>query len=170
MVSETDLTDEHGGIDKFRMKIQDSLGSLRHCSRRRRRLFVRTYGISITVTAGAFATPVAAQGVDAADSVMCGGGGGPNLGRIVTILLGLLAMYFIVKAIIQTMAAFDKMNSPREQEHYEGQKQLKSAGSTAGAALVPVLAGPLLDVMGINTISCLDFNIGIVGMAVPLLF
>ena len=170
MVSETDPTDEHGGIDEFRTKVQNSLEPLRDLSRRRIGSLARTYGVSITVTTGAFATPVAAQGVNAADSVMCGGNGGPDLGRIITIILGLLAMYFIVKAIIQTMAAFDKMNSPREQEHYEGQKQLKSAGSTAGAALVPVLAGPLLDVMGINTISCLDFNIGIVGMAVPLLF
>lgn len=92
---------------------------------------------------------------------MCGGGGGPNLGRIVVIVLALFAMFFLIKSVFQAMSALDKMNSPREQEHLAGKEQLNSAGTTALAALIPALAGPFFELIGINTLSCIDWSLGI---------
>lgn len=123
---------------------------------------LRTYALATGVTLTTFAIPAAAQdGVDGAESIMCGGGGGPNLGRIVMIVLGMLAMLFIIKAVFQAMAAVDKMNSPVEQEHIKGKQGLKSAGTTALAALIPALAGPFFELIGINTLSCIDWSLGV---------
>jgi hypothetical protein len=78
-------------------------------------------------------------------------------------------MVLLIKVAFMGMFAFDKLNSPREQEHLEGQEQLKSAGWTFLGALVPLIFGALMDVMGVNTLSCIDWNIGIM-MAFPLPF
>lgn len=129
---------------------------------RRYKSTLRTYGLSAGLTITAFAIPVAAQsGADDAESLMCGGAGGPNIGRIVMTVLALAAFFFILKGVFQGMTALDKMNSPREQEHLEGKECLKSAGTSIGAALVPALAGPFFELIGISTLSCINWNLGI---------
>ncbi|NKE37319.1 hypothetical protein GWG54_16140 [Natronococcus sp. JC468] len=129
---------------------------------RRHKSTLRTYGISTGLTLTAFAIPAAAQsGASDAESLMCGGAGGPNIGRIVMIVLALAAFFFILKGVFQGMTALDKMNSPREQEHLEGKEGLKSAGTSIGAALVPALAGPFFEIIGISTLSCIDWSLGV---------
>lgn len=118
----------------------------------------------VTVITLLVATNSALAQIEDVGEAMCGTG----LGELVVFALALFAVVFILKAAFMMMFAFDKFNSPREQEHLEGTKKMTSAAWTFGAAFVPLLFGAVLDVLGINTISCVDFDIGIFGMAFDL--
>ncbi|SFS09983.1 hypothetical protein SAMN05216559_3634 [Halomicrobium zhouii] len=105
------------------------------------------------------AAPAMAQGspIDEVGDAMCGTG----IGDLVALLLAAISMYLIVKAGIRATMAFDKLGEARSETQFEGKKQLAGAGKTLGGAFVPVAFGGILEVVGMNTVSCLSFDIGL---------
>lgn len=107
-----------------------------------------------------FAVPVAAQDspISEVGDAMCGTG----IGDLVALLLAGIAMYLIVKSGIRATMAFDKMGEARSETQFEGKKQLAGAGKTLAGAFVPVAFGGILEAVGMNTVSCISFDIGLV--------
>ncbi|WP_226023662.1 hypothetical protein [Halomicrobium salinisoli] len=104
------------------------------------------------------AVPAAAQSpISDIGDAMCGTG----IGDLVALILAGIAMYLIVKSAIRATMAFDKMGEARTETQFEGKKQLAGAGKTLAGAFVPVAFGGILDAVGMSTISCLSFDIGL---------
>lgn len=101
--------------------------------------------------------------MDDVGEAMCGTG----IGELVALMLAGISMYLIVKAGIRGTLAFDKMGGSRSETQFEGKKQLAGAGKTLGGAFVPVAFGSILEVVGMNTVSCISFDIGL--MVAPVL-
>lgn len=117
-----------------------------------RRLSLLVIGLSVV------ATPAVAQSpIENIGDAMCGTG----IGDLVALLLAGISMYLIVKAGIRATMAFDKMGEARSETQFEGKKQLAGAGKTLGGAFVPVAFGGILDAVGMNTVSCISFDIGL---------
>ena len=112
------------------------------------------------------AVPAAAQDspISNVGDAMCGTG----IGDLVALILAGISMYLIVKSGIRATMAFDKMGEARSETQFEGKKQLAGAGKTLGGAFVPVAFGGILETIGMNTISCLSFDIGL--MMGPIVF
>lgn len=111
-----------------------------------------------------FTVPAAAQ-VDDVGSAMCGTG----LGQLVVIAFAAVSLYLIVKGAFRGAMAFDKMGSSRSERQYEGKQELVGAGKTTAGAFVPPIFGAILEIVGINTVSCISFDTGLLGMALPAL-
>lgn len=116
-------------------------------------------GVFIAYIGATFLTYPAAAQFQEVGSQMCESG----LGDVIAVVFSLLAIYFIFKTVFRVMGGLDKHKSPKPGEHEEGVEQLESAGSTFLAALVPVLAAIFFELIGLNTFSCLEFDIGILG-------
>lgn len=86
-----------------------------------------------------------------------------GLGEIVAIVFSLFSIYYLFKFIFKVMDAFDKHKSARSGEHEAAIEKMESAGSTFAAALVPMLAAVFFELIGINTFSCIELDIGILG-------
>lgn len=86
-----------------------------------------------------------------------------GLGEIVAIVFSLFSIYYLFKFIFKVMDAFDKHKSARSGEHEQAIEKMESAGSTFVAALVPMLAAVFFELVGINTFSCIELDIGILG-------
>lgn len=98
------------------------------------------------------------SGVSEVGGILCDYG----FGQLITIGLAALALYLIFKGIFQVLYGFDDLYSPRQQDQQAGREKV-----TAGAkkivigAFGPSLIAALFELIGISTISCFDFNIGI---------
>lgn len=102
------------------------------------------------------ASPVAAQvGVDEAEQVLCAGTTGFNIAQIITVGLGLISMYFILKFLIRMMTGLDKAGSTDSGAQAQGKQEAKGGIYSLIAALLPVLVPVFLNTAGINVASCL---------------
>ena len=93
---------------------------------------------------------------------------GTGLGTVFALVLSAIAMYLLAIASIRGMMAFNKLGSSRSEKQFEGKQQIIGAGKTGLGAFVPVLFAGLLEAVGIRTISCLNFDLGIFGTVLPL--
>lgn len=100
---------------------------------------------------------VAQSAISQVGQAMCRNG----IGDIITFGLAALAILLIILAAYRGMLAFNKMGSHQSDKQYEGKEQMVGAVKTFAGAFVPLIFGGVLDVLGVNTISCLDFDIGI---------
>jgi hypothetical protein len=96
--------------------------------------------------------PAAAQSVGEFGQAMCGSGVGQLVGFV---FIG-AAMYYLIKSILKTMGALDKMNSTNQGAAREGKEELSGAATTGAAAFLPAVAAGIFEVLGVNTVSCLD--------------
>lgn len=147
-----------GDISPLR-KLIDRLSSVEALVLRLSLLQARVLALLI-VGVNVLAVPAAAQDspISEVGDAMCGTG----IGDLVALLLAGIAMYLIVKSGIRATMAFDKMGEARSETQFEGKKQLAGAGKTLAGAFVPVAFGGILEVVGINTVSCISFDIGLV--------
>ncbi|WP_226013634.1 hypothetical protein [Halomicrobium salinisoli] len=122
--------------------------SIRHA----RKFAVIVIGLDVLAVPAAAQSPISDIG-----DAMCGTG----IGDLVALILAGIAMYLIVKSAIRATMAFDKMGEARSETQFEGKKQLAGAGKTLAGAFVPVAFGGILDAVGMSTISCLSFDIGL---------
>ena len=109
-----------------------------------------------TVAVGAFfvQNALAQVGTDQASSALCGSTS-VDIARLVTIVLGILSGWFVLKAIPRAQFGLDKMGSTNEQTVREGKSQARGAGYSVGAAVVPVLFIAGLEAAGIGVVSCM---------------
>lgn len=108
-----------------------------------------------------FVRPASAQ-VNTVGQAMCGTG----LGQLVGVSLAAISLYLIVKGVFRGAMAFDKMGSSRSETQFEGKRKLVGAGKTTAGAFVPPMFGAMLEMVGVNTISCIDFTTGLLGTIV----
>ncbi|WP_330631934.1 hypothetical protein [Halocatena halophila] len=109
-----------------------------------------------TALSPVLARPVAAQvGVSEAEQVLCSGSTGFNIAQIITVGLGLISMYFILKFLVRMMTGLDKAGSTDSGAQAQGKQEAKGGIYSLVAALLPVLVPVFLNVAGINVASCL---------------
>lgn len=122
--------------------------------------------LSIILTSGMLTlwpTPVAAQvGVSGAEQVLCAEG--INLAQLVTLGLGLMSMYFILKFFLRAMTGLDTRGEviatrdpvvDRRKKRRYGKLQTRDSLYSLGAALLPLFVPVFLNVVGIDVVSCL---------------
>lgn len=102
--------------------------------------------------------PAAAQ-FQAVGEALCETG----FGEIILAGIALFSIVLLFKFAFKVMNALDKYNSPKQHEHEEGVEQMQSSVTTFLAAVFPAAFAAILDIMGINTFSCLELDIGIFG-------
>ena len=129
----------------------------------RRDLFGSVFAIvSVFILFGA--APVSAQvGVDTTEQVLCSPGS-INIAQLITIGLGLMSAYFILKFLWRLMTGLDKAGEVRldrdptvdrmKKQRYL-KLQIRDSSYSLIAALLPVLVPVFLEVAGIDTVSCL---------------
>lgn len=125
---------------------------LRTLSRIRVVIFALYIGTALT------AYPAMAQFQEVGEQ-LCSSG----FGQVIAVIFSLASIYYLFKFIFKVMDALDKHRSARGGEHEASYDQLESAGSTLLAAFVPVFAAIFFELIGLNTFSCLNLNIGILG-------
>lgn len=112
--------------------------------------------ITATVLAPLWAHPVAAQvGVDEAGQVLCSEGNGLNIAQIITIGLGLLSAYFILKFLVRMMAGLDKAGSTESDRAQSGKDQARGGIYSLVAALLPLIVPAFLQAASIDVVTCL---------------
>lgn len=113
---------------------------------------LRITALAIAIFSG-FTAPVTAQSANRAASMMCQTG----IGDLIAIGSGLLTVGLIVLAGFRGVLAWQKMGSARSDKKKEGREALKGAVITlAGAFFFPLFAA-VLDRVGINTLSCVNW-------------
>lgn len=137
-------------------RLTERVGTL---SKRQARLFL----LAVAGTA-LLAHPVAAQMGDVG-SALCQNG----LGQLLAIILAGASFYFFVKGGFRGMAGLDKKGSKKSGTQQEGDEQLMGAGYSFAASAAPVVLAAIGEVVGISTVSCFNFNVGVfAGMISPL--
>lgn len=121
--------------------------------------------IAVLVAAGAvlLAQPVAAAPLDKVGQALCQNG----LGQLLAILFAAFSFYFFVKGGLRTMKGLDKKGSAKSGTQQEGDEELVGAGYSFAAAAAPIVLTAILEIIGINTISCFDFSVGVFAMMSP---
>jgi hypothetical protein len=111
-----------------------------------------------------WAAPVTAQvGVGATEQILCSPGR-VNIAQLIALGLGLMSMYFLLKFLWRLMTGFDKagevrpdrnpaVNRRKKRRYLE--LQIRDSSYSLLAALLPILIPVVLQVAGINTVSCL---------------
>lgn len=84
-----------------------------------------------------------------------------GVGELIAYGFALFAVVLIIKFGFMVMAALDKYDSPKPQEHEEGVDLLKSSAFTLLAAFAPLLIGVVFELIGISTFTCWEWDIGI---------
>lgn len=123
---------------------------------------------SVCLTGGLLAplwtTPVAAQiGVSDAGAVLCSGA--LNIAQLLTVGLGLVSMYFILKGLIRMMVGLDNAGATElvgsdgrrrtDDAGPYGRRQARGGVYSVMAALLPVIVPIFLKVAGIDVVTCL---------------
>ena len=113
--------------------------------------------VSVCVTAmflvPLWARPVAAQvGVGAVEQVLCQTGG-VNIGEGMSVVLGLVTSYFFLKGLLRLMKAFDKGGGKDVHPKYI-QLQIRDAGYSFAAGLLPLFLPTALVAAGITPVGC----------------
>jgi hypothetical protein len=106
------------------------------------------------VLAPLWATPVAAQvGVGAVEQILCQPGS-VTIGQVIALVFGLMAGYFFLKGLIRLMIGFDKAGRPDVSSKYLP-LQIRDAGYSFAAGLLPALVPTVLLAAGITPVACL---------------
>lgn len=102
-------------------------------------------------------------GVSEAEEVLCSGTF--NIAQVITVGLGLISMYFILKGLIRLMTGLDNAGSTElvgsdgirrtDAAPAYGRQQARGGIYSWVAALLPVLVPVFLNVAGINVADCL---------------
>lgn len=102
-------------------------------------------------------------GVSGAEQVLCSGT--VTVAQLVTVVLGLISMYFILKGMVRMMIGLDVIGKPehvgndgrRRTDKVDPYGRQKARGGVYSwvAALLPVLVPVFLSVVGIDVASCL---------------
>lgn len=102
-------------------------------------------------------------GASEAGDVLCTGS--PNVAQLVTVVLGLISMYFILKGLVRMMIGLDVIGKTehvgndrrRRTDKVDPYGRQKARGSINSwvAALLPVIVPVFLAVVGINVPNCL---------------
>jgi hypothetical protein len=117
-------------------------------------LFLSVF-VTSAILAPLLASRVAAQvGTSEAQNVLCSTSG-INVAQIVTIGLGLISAYFILKFLFRMMTGLDKAGSTDSSSQQEGKSQAKGGIYSLVAALLPILVPAALNVANIDVVSCL---------------
>jgi hypothetical protein len=125
----------------------------------RRALRVTGYGVlGATAVGGVLVvnllTPaVAAQSAGQAEEIMCQTGAG----SAITIAFGLIALLLLIVAGYRGALGLNKLGSSRSDKKREGQSQIKGAGYSLGGVFALIAFPPLLEQVGLATISCVSF-------------
>jgi hypothetical protein len=110
--------------------------------------------VTATLLAPLWARPVAAQvGVGTVEQVLCQTGG-VNIGEGVGTVFGLMTSYFFLKGLLRLMKAFDKGGDPTVNSKYV-QLQIRDAGYSFAAGLLPLFLSTALVAAGITPVACL---------------
>jgi hypothetical protein len=120
--------------------------------------------VTASLLAPLWATPVAAQvGVSETEQVLCSGA--LNVAQIVTIGLGLVSGYFILKGMLRMQIGLDIIHRLEhigadgrrrtDKTPKQGKKKARGGIYSWAAALLPVFVPPLLAVAGVDVVSCL---------------
>jgi hypothetical protein len=120
--------------------------------------------VTASLLAPLVAQPVAAQvGVSETEQVLCSGT--LNVAQIVTIGLGLVSGYFILKGMLRMQIGIDIIHRLEhigddgrrrtEKTPKQGKKKARGGIYSWAAALLPVFVPPVLAVAGIDVVSCL---------------
>jgi hypothetical protein len=119
---------------------------------------------SMLILTPLWAAPVTAQvGVGATEQILCSPGR-VHIAQLIALGLGLMSMYFLLKFLWQLMTGFDKagqvrpdrdpaVNRRKKRRYLE--LQIRDSSYSLLAALLPILVPVVLQVAGINTVSCL---------------
>ena len=130
------------------------------------RRYVRVPGL-VVIGLSMLAVPAAAQ-LDQVGQALCNNG----IGQILSIVFAAATLYFLFKAIFRGMSGLDKKGSKKPQTQQEGDNQLLGALYSGAAAFAPPIFAAILEIIGVSTISCFDFNVGVfgggAGMILPL--
>jgi hypothetical protein len=126
------------------------------------RRYVRVPGL-VVIGLSMLAVPAAAQ-LDQVGQALCNNG----IGQILSIVFAAATLYFLFKAIFRGMSGLDKKGSKKPQTQQEGDNQLLGALYSGAAAFAPPIFAAILEIIGVSTISCFDFNVGVFGMVMPL--
>lgn len=117
-------------------------------------LFLSVF-VTGSLLAPLWASTVAAQvGTSEAQDVLCATSG-INVAQIITIGLGLVSAYFILKFLVRMMTGLDKAGSTDSGAQQQGKKQAKGGIYSLVAALLPILVPAALNVANIDVVSCL---------------
>lgn len=114
--------------------------------------------------AALLADPVAAQvGVSEAEQVLCSDGF--NVAQLLTVGLGLVSMYLILKALLRMMVGLDNAGATElvgsdgvrrtDAAGPYGRRQARGGIYSLVAALLPVFIPVFLSVIGVDVASCL---------------
>lgn len=114
------------------------------------------------------AVPAAAQ-LQKVGQALCNNG----IGQILAFVFAAATLYFLIKAVFRAMSGMDKKGSKKPQTQQEGEDQLMGALYSGAAAFAPPILAAILEIIGVKTISCFDFNVGVfggggAGMVMPL--
>ena len=113
------------------------------------------------------AVPAAAQ-LQKVGKALCNNG----IGQILAFVFAAATLYFLIKAVFRAMSGMDKKGSKKPQTQQEGEDQLMGALYSGAAAFAPPILAAILEIIGVKTVSCFDFNVGVfgggAGMVMPL--
>jgi len=96
---------------------------------------------------------VAAQSAGEAEEIMCQTGAG----SAITFAFGLIALLLLIVAGYRGAMGLNKLGSSRSDKKREGQGQIKGAGYSLGGVFALIAFPPLLEQIGMATISCVSF-------------
>lgn len=104
-------------------------------------------------------------GVSEAEQVLCTSSAGINVAQIITLGLGLISMYFILKGLLRLMTGLDNAGATElvgsdgvrrtDAAPAYGRQQARGGIYSWVAALLPVLVPVFLNVAGISVADCL---------------
>lgn len=113
------------------------------------------------IVASSTISQVPAQvGLDAASQAVCGNESAQALAGLIEIAFGLLAAYFLLKAIGRGSMGVDKKGSSNEQTQREGGQQILGGGASAAAAFMPGLIVAIMEAAGVGLVACLTPGAG----------
>jgi hypothetical protein len=121
------------------------------------RRYVRVPSL-VVIALSMLAVPVAAQ-LGQVGQALCNNG----IGQILAIVFAAATLYFLIKAVFRAMAGLDKKGSKKPQTQQDGDAQLMGAAYSGAAAFAPPVLAAILEIIGVSTISCFDFNVGVFG-------
>jgi hypothetical protein len=117
-----------------------------------------------TLAAGMYLATGTVTAQSGVSEAMCGTG----IGQLLSLALGAVSVFLVVKGGFRTLMGFDKKGSSKSQKQMEGNAQVKGGAQTmAVGAIGPAVIAGILDVAGVSTLSCFEFAVATIA-ATPL--
>lgn len=117
--------------------------------------------LTASVATGVFLSIGTASAQSGVSEAMCGTG----IGQLLSLALGAVSVYLIVKGGFRTLMGFDKKNSSSSNSQMEGNQQITGGAQTmAVGAVGPAVIAGVLDVAGVSTLSCFEFAVATIAV------